>query len=128
MNIICLILNFHNRHHTNVGDLCDIDIGPTVSCSIEIQDTIHLLTCEKKSSVQGEKNIDCCVLTEKRMFLSFEWGRNCGMRTNSLQEEISVISMSEPTNTTCQIRFTFASSANVFLKGTGFIFFSELFL
>ena len=105
--IIVLIILLNLREATSSKQY-----DPNVSCNVAIKDSFkYLVTCVKNSTIQ-EKPIQCCIISEAELDISYEWG-NCNLQNDNLKSEIdiNVISHSEPTNTTCHIGLSLISAA-----------------
>ena len=67
--------------------------------------TWHLPIWIDKSTTHTK--LGCCSITQKFPFeKTYNWGTNCIKRENELNDHIQIISFSEPSETTCRVKFT----------------------
>ena len=84
----------------------------TCDIQIEIIDTdknIYDVSCYNDKSTTHTK-LGCCSITQKFPFdglaYNINWGANCVKLENNLNDHIQIISFSEPSETTCRVKFT----------------------
>ena len=64
----------------------------------------YLFGCHKANKTR----IGCCSFTEMYPYqgLHYEWGPNCIKPKNTLKDHINIIGFSEPSETTCELKFS----------------------
>ena len=79
-----------------------------VTCDVKtvVSDTndTYVLGCHKANKTR----IGCCSFTEMYPYqgLHYEWGPNCIKPKNTLKDHINIIGFSEPSETTCELKFS----------------------